>query len=263
MTNEHTGTCIYDKGRFELRETDKAIIDLKGDFPPIMIASNTVDDGSEPNCADKGSVLHLLNELSDNNPNEERHWYLKKMLDKAWTQYHELKEENEQLKSENIELTVDNKELKCSNNELYRENEQLKQTIDNLTSEFEGYHKSLEETKDYEKQFEITSCPYEIRNNKSLDYYWLEHQGNVIGICKVLNEQSYKITELEKENEQLKQQKPFLKIIDDYFIQYEDGELFNLHKPSDIRSLMYILNRGNGYGELECEYNDLGKGDVE
>ena len=72
-----------------------------------------------------------------------------------------------------------------------------------------------------------------------------------------------KIRELEKENEQLKQQKPFLKIIDDYFIQYEDGELFNLHKPSDIRSLMYILNRGNGYGELECEYNDLGKSDVE
>ena len=72
-----------------------------------------------------------------------------------------------------------------------------------------------------------------------------------------------KIQEIEKENRQLKQQKPFLKIIDDYFIQYEDGDLFNLHKPSDIRSLMYILNRGNGYSELQCEYNDLGKGDVE
>ena len=98
MTKEHIGTCIYEKGRFELRETDKAIIDLKGDFPPIMIASNTVDDGSEPNCADTRSVLHLLNELADNNPNEERHWYLKKMLDKSWKQYHELKDENEQLK---------------------------------------------------------------------------------------------------------------------------------------------------------------------
>lgn len=104
MTDEHTGTCIYDKGRFELRETDKAIIDLKGDFPPIMIASNTVDDGSEPNCADKRSVLHLLNELSDNNPNEERHWYLKKMLDKAWKQYHKQKEENEQLKQDKKRL---------------------------------------------------------------------------------------------------------------------------------------------------------------
>ena len=100
MTNEHMGTCIYEKGRFELRETDNAIIDLRGDFPPIMIASNTVDDGSEPNCADTRSVLHLLNELADNNLNEERHWYLKKMLDKAWTQYHELKEENEQLKQQ-------------------------------------------------------------------------------------------------------------------------------------------------------------------
>ena len=101
MTDEHIGTCIYDKGRFELRETDKAIIDLKGDFPPIMIASNTVDDGSEPQYADRRGVLYLLNELSDNNPNEERHWYLKKMLDKAWEQYHEQKEENEQLQVRN------------------------------------------------------------------------------------------------------------------------------------------------------------------
>ena len=100
MTDERTGICIYEKGRFELRKTDNAIIDLKGDFPPIMIASNTVDDGSEPNCANMRSVLHLLNELSDNNPNEEKHWYLKKMLDKSWKQYHEQKEENEQLKKE-------------------------------------------------------------------------------------------------------------------------------------------------------------------
>ena len=105
MTNEHIGICIYEKGRFELRETDNAIIDLKGDFPPITIASNTVDDGSEPNCADTRGVLHLLNELADNNPNEERHWYLKKMLDKSWKQYHEQKDENEQLKSENKRLT--------------------------------------------------------------------------------------------------------------------------------------------------------------
>ena len=104
MTNEHTNICIYEKGRFELRKTDNAIIDLKGDFPPIMIAPDTVDDGSEPNCANTRSVLHLLNELSDNNPNEERHWYLKKMLDKSWKQYHEQKEENEQLKFENNEL---------------------------------------------------------------------------------------------------------------------------------------------------------------
>lgn len=70
------------------------------------------------------------------------------------------------------------------------------------------------------------------------------------------------VLSLEKENEQLKQQKPFLKIINDYFIQYEDGEFFNLHKPSDIRSLMYILNREHGYSELQCEYNDLEEDDV-
>lgn len=115
MTDEHTGICIYEKERFELRETDNAIIDLKGDFPPIMIASNTVDDGSEPNCANTRSVLHLLNELSDNNPNEERHWYLKKMLDKSWKQYHEQKDENEQLKSTIAQLIEQNRK----NNDLF------------------------------------------------------------------------------------------------------------------------------------------------
>ena len=67
-----------------------------------------------------------------------------------------------------------------------------------------------------------------------------------------------KMSELQIENEQLKKQKPFLKIHDDYFIQYGDeGELFSMHKPSNIRSLMHILNRENGYSELQCEYNDL------
>lgn len=66
------------------------------------------------------------------------------------------------------------------------------------------------------------------------------------------------ITKICDENDKLKQQKPFLKIHNDYFIQYGDeGELFSLHKPSDIRSLMYLLNRENGYSELQCEYNDF------
>lgn len=69
------------------------------------------------------------------------------------------------------------------------------------------------------------------------------------------------LNELAEENEQLKQQKPFLKIHDDYFIQYgDDKELFNLHKASDIRSLIYLINRENGYDELECEYNEEGYG---
>ena len=54
-----------------------------------------------------------------------------------------------------------------------------------------------------------------------------------------------------------KQQKRFLKIHDDYYIQYgDDKELFNLHKPADIRSLCIILNREHGFSELQCEYND-------
>ena len=91
-----------------------------------------------------------------------------------------------------------------------------------------------------------------------------------------LNGQEERINELEHINEWLDKQngkmnnhlnrlleaqaidKPFLKIVDDYFIKYGDDEtLFNLHKPSDIRSLIYNLNRANGYSELECEYNRL------
>ena len=57
------------------------------------------------------------------------------------------------------------------------------------------------------------------------------------------------------------EKKPFLKIIDDYYIKFGDeGELFDLHKPSDIRSLIYLINRENGYSELQCEYNDLTMG---
>lgn len=135
----------------------------------------------------------------------------------------ELNDENEQLKKRigNLEHTRDFCADVCADCErLEKENEQLKETIDDLTSEFEGYHKSLEETKDYDKQFEVTSCPYEIRNNKSLDYYWLEHQGNVIGICNVLNDQSDQINELEKENEQLKKENEDLS--DEVYILQDD-----------------------------------------
>lgn len=56
-------------------------------------------------------------------------------------------------------------------------------------------------------------------------------------------------------------EKRFLKIIDDYYIQLgDDGTLFDLHKPSDIRSLCYNLNRMQGFRELECEYNEEGYG---
>ena len=52
-------------------------------------------------------------------------------------------------------------------------------------------------------------------------------------------------------------EKPFLKIIDDYYIKYgNEGQLFDLHKPADIRSLIRIINRDNGFSELQCEYND-------
>jgi hypothetical protein len=30
-----------------------------------------------------------------------------------------------------------------------------------------------------------------------------------------------------------------------------------MHKPSDIRALVYLLNKKQGFTELQCEYNDL------
>ena len=56
-------------------------------------------------------------------------------------------------------------------------------------------------------------------------------------------------------NETMTDKIPFLKIHDDYYITY-DGDTFSMHKPSDIRSLCYIMNRLHGYDELQCEYNN-------
>ena len=64
-----------------------------------------------------------------------------------------------------------------------------------------------------------------------------------------------KLNELHEENKELKQNKHFFKIVDDYYITY-DGDTFNMHKPSDIRSLVYLINRKQGYNELQCEYNN-------
>jgi hypothetical protein len=50
----------------------------------------------------------------------------------------------------------------------------------------------------------------------------------------------------------------FIKIIEDYYIKLgDDGQLFSMHKPSDIRALVYLLNKKQGFTELQCEYNDL------
>lgn len=46
-------------------------------------------------------------------------------------------------------------------------------------------------------------------------------------------------------------EKVFLRIVSDYLLEY-DGDFFNMHKPSDIRVLVYILNRDNGFSEQEC-----------
>lgn len=81
-------------------------------------------------------------------------------------------------------------------------------------------------------------------------------------ISDLLNEQQATIQSLKEENSNLNSilnevglQKPFIKILDDYMIEY-DGSCFSMHKPSDIRSFVYLMNRNNNFDELQCEYND-------
>ena len=89
---------MYENGRFRLRtESDYAIIDELEEYPPIMVQMAENDDGSEPLYADRRSVLHLLNELSDTNPNEHKYFYLKYRLDKVHL-------ENEMLRNKITEL---------------------------------------------------------------------------------------------------------------------------------------------------------------
>jgi hypothetical protein len=60
------------------------------------------------------------------------------------------------------------------------------------------------------------------------------------------------------ENKRFTAKREFIKIIEDYYIKLgDDGQLFSMHKPSDIRALVYLLNKKQGFTELQCEYNDL------
>ena len=98
--NEHK----YDIGRFRLREeSDHAIIDELGNILPIMIVSNTVD-GLEPMYADRRTVLHILNELSDTNHDEHKFWYLRYRLNVVHNDNYVLRERNNRLENENKKL---------------------------------------------------------------------------------------------------------------------------------------------------------------
>ena len=90
----------------------------------------------------------------------------------------------------------------------------------------------------------------------------MEERMTALNVTKKLNEQQATIEELKEENSNLNSilnevglQKPFIKILDDYMIEY-DGSCFSMHKPSDIRSFVYLMNRNNNFDELQCEYND-------
>ena len=118
--------------------------------------------------------------------------------------------------------------------------------VDNTTGE------QLDSVDYTERLCEVLNALHEERN------YFERKKEEFLSKWSIANTENI---QLRQENEQLKQQKSFLKIHDDYFIQYgDDNELFNLHKPSDIRSLIYLINRENGYDELECEYNEEGYG---
>lgn len=112
MTDEHAGQSIYENGRFRLRtESDYAIIDELGEFPDIMINHVESDDGSESQYADRSGVLHLLNQLADTNPNEQRHYYLKYLLNKRHDDNEGLRNKIGRLEKENKVLRRDKLEL--------------------------------------------------------------------------------------------------------------------------------------------------------
>ena len=102
----------------------------------------------------------------------------------------------------------------------------------------------------------MSIMPYLVSDKEEECFYNLE------GCVDLLNEQQATIGELKEENSNLNSilnevglQKPFIKILDDYMIEY-DGSCFSMHKPSDIRSFVYLMNRNNNFDELQCEYND-------
>ena len=106
IMTEHTHTNQYDVGRFRLRvESDHAIVDELEEFPPIMVTSNNTDDGAEPCYADRLTVLHILNELADNNHDEHKFYYLKYRLDKVHAENDYLRRINKEYK-ETVENTL-------------------------------------------------------------------------------------------------------------------------------------------------------------
>lgn len=62
---EYVNKCTYDSGRFRLRkESDYAIVDELGEYPPIMVLMDG-DKDCEGQYMDRASLLHLLNEQDE------------------------------------------------------------------------------------------------------------------------------------------------------------------------------------------------------
>ena len=126
MDSENIKKTNYDNGRFRLREeSDYAIVDRLGDFAPIVICNGCCkDNGIESGHADRVGVLHLLNELSDTNPNEQRHYFLKYRLDELYR--------------ENGNLRMTNKSLKDKIDELYENDKILRKMMSQMSMNYQG-----------------------------------------------------------------------------------------------------------------------------
>lgn len=65
MKKENIKKSTYDSGRFILRkESDYAIVDELGEYPPIMVLMDG-DRDCEGQYMDRASLLHLLNKLTE------------------------------------------------------------------------------------------------------------------------------------------------------------------------------------------------------
>ena len=98
--NEQPTPCmsIYEYGSFKLNEKGEIICLIDELMMPPIHIKEYYGNESEGRCADKRSVLHLLNELADKNPNLHKEEYLRGLLFKAHFREESLEKENEELK---------------------------------------------------------------------------------------------------------------------------------------------------------------------
>lgn len=88
-------------------------------------------------------------------------------------------------------------------NEQDEEIKELKDRIDKYRDDNERYSFNTGGIKPESPRFKVTSCTTEILDTTNNHYHWLEMEGNVEEICKILNELHEENKELKNDNQRL------------------------------------------------------------